>query len=489
MLNLSTPRWPKPPRDWQSEAFAAAQAHFGQPNPEPVIGSAIMGAGKAMLIGAICGAAQTEAGEVIVVSTSSVMLVNDLQKTIEECTGETVGTWYTHRKRLARIVVACVPSVGALARKLQSREKRVALWIADEVHRTECSTILKEYETLNPAHALGVTATPFRSDKWEAISLFHHVLFRYGVSGALKDGVVVPWRISHSEAGGNLDKACMAMIAGATGPGLANAVNIKDAEEFAAMLTAAGIESKAIHSHLSMSKRMGIMSLLENGKLRCVVHVNLLAEGANFPWLRWLCLRRQVDSRVRFIQEIGRLLRSHPGKADATFYDPHDLFGHFNLTYAEALGEPPEKPECQIEMPLGEAMARTHDADPAVAIAALESIVRSLVVACEASGTLANRKTLAKADRLKPSTSLQHVAVSEAARGALQVAPHGWIACLQDIVGEPSRLRFGFAADLIVALWGVRDAGRWPAMDAGGRISVALGVRPCGQMVFEGAVS
>jgi hypothetical protein len=64
----------------------------------------------------------------------------------------------------------------------------------------------------------------------------------------------------------------------------------------------------------------------------------MLVEGVDFPWLRWICLRRQVKSRVRFIQELGRVLRASPGKDKARVLDPNDLFGEFQLTYADALG-------------------------------------------------------------------------------------------------------------------------------------------------------
>ena len=75
-------------------------------------------------------------------------------------------------------------SVPALAVRLQKARKKVCLWLADEVHRVECPTILLDYENLAPAHAIGMTATPFRSDKSEAISLFDKMLYRYGVAQA-----------------------------------------------------------------------------------------------------------------------------------------------------------------------------------------------------------------------------------------------------------------------------------------------------------------
>jgi hypothetical protein len=354
----------------------------------------------------------------------------------------------------------------------------VALWIADECHKTECSTILDDFKNLSPAHSLGLTATPFRSDLCEAISLFGRLIYRYGVAEAQADEVVCPWRIVHAQAVDGLDRTCLDLVRDAKGPGLANATDIEDAEGFAAYLNGQGVPTKAIHSRLMPRDRRRVLRELRDGALRCAVHVNLLAEGANYPWLRWLLLRRQVESRVRFVQEIGRLLRSHPGKGEATFYDPHDLFGNFQLGYAEALGEPPEKPEWEGPIDPMVAAERLREANIPVALAWIESVIRCLVVACDAAGLMGGRKTIAKAERLKPATELQCAALRsgiERARGAI---PAGWRTCLRAVADRPDGLRFGFAADLIAALSGIVKGNRWPPIDGAGRISAAPAAEP-----------
>ena len=64
---------------------------------------------------------------------------------------------------------------------------------------------------------------------------------------------------------------------------------------------------------------------LEVGDRRCIVDVSLLVEGVDWPFLLWGCLRRPLRASVAFVQQIGRFLRTHPGKTKATILDPHDL--------------------------------------------------------------------------------------------------------------------------------------------------------------------
>jgi len=483
-LALKSPNWRYPSRRWQGEAFGAVRNHLLGASPVPAVVSAIMGAGKSLLIEELCAAARLRRNEIIVVSTSTQHLVEDLADAIRQRTG-TCGYWYGRRKMLGRVVVSCYDSTIQLAKKLERAGKRVALWIADECHRTECETVLRAYEQLAPAHAIGMTATPFRTDaQWESISLFGTLLYRYTAAQAQADNVVVPWRIVHSETGGELDDVCLEMIRSAEGPGLANAVNIADAEAFAKHLTTSGITSEAVHSRQRRQTQRQIIQRLKGGNLRCVVHVNMLSEGANFPWLRWLCLRREVESRVRFVQEVGRLLRVAPGKTEAIFYDPHDLFGTFSLAYAEALGEAPEKPEWEGIVPEPEEIAeRILDADEAVAIAWIESVVRTLVVAAETAGFPLRRKIIKKAERLAPSTLLQHIAMQEQIGDLNGTIPGDWKRCLQQIIDRPECVRFGFAADLLTLFQAVEDTGNWPDIQTRIRHVKLIGD---GQLQFAG---
>jgi superfamily II DNA or RNA helicase len=166
------------PRAWQVKALERAQTATGS----PVI-RAVTGAGKSILIAEL---AHLATGRVLV-TTPTVQLVDQLAATLT-ARGLTVGKFYTHAKDTdAPVIVCCNPSLGELARLISPP----ALWIADECHKTESDEIKSVLETWSPERRVGVTATPYRSDADERLSLFDSLAYNYGPAEAIRDGVVV----------------------------------------------------------------------------------------------------------------------------------------------------------------------------------------------------------------------------------------------------------------------------------------------------------
>ena len=331
---------PWTPREWQAAALPPVLDTIE--TGKRTIVSAVMGSGKSILISEV--ARQRLGHDAIVVTTPTQALVDQLASTLSQRLGaDQVGRYFTHAKDVDRpVIVACNASAPAVAEVLTAQGRRVGLWIADEVHRTESAQMLRAARALQPAAQLGFTATPFRSEGHQRLRLWDEVAFRYSLADALRDEVLVPWTVIpwDGEGADDLDSVCLELIRlYAAGPGMVNAADIEDAEEFAQALRDHGIDADTVHSRRCAGGNADAIAALEAGDLACIVHVNMLAEGIDLPWLRWLCLRRPVSARVRFIQEVGRVLRASPGKDRAVLMDPHDLFGAFGWDLAEALGE------------------------------------------------------------------------------------------------------------------------------------------------------
>jgi len=331
------------PRAWQKQAYPIIVDAIEDGVSACV--QAVMGAGKSVLIAEIAATAELDDDEVIVISTPTRALVEQLCDTISERVGP-VGRYYTHEKDIDhQVIVACNASMSRLADELNEEGISVALWIADEAHRTQTDQILSIQQTLGADECLGFTATPYRSDETEILCLYDRLIFKYAPKHALRDGVVVPWRICHhsGDDGENLDEVCANWIEQAVhvdeiGPIVCDAYSIKDAEDFASFLCEKGIRASAVHSEMPRDEVRHHLDRLRTGEISVVVHVALLREGVDLPWLRGLVLRRDVNSRVGFAQQVGRVLRSHPGKEIAVIFDPHDLFNRHSLTYEAALG-------------------------------------------------------------------------------------------------------------------------------------------------------
>ncbi len=332
------------PRAWQAAALDAVVDDWIAGDDAGVV-CAVMGAGKSAVIAELCALAVAW-GWCVVVTVPSQALVRQTAAVIAGRVGEAhVGAWYQHRREVRAVTVACVDSLGSLP--VQAPD----LWIADEAHGTEAPAVLEWAQVARPVRRLGMSATPYRADEREALRLWSHEVYRYDAGDAIRDGVLVPWR-RHGIVGQgvDVDEACADWIAAQRGaPGIVSATSIDDAEAYAATLSDRGIPAMAVHSRMSRAAVDARIAALERGEVTALVHVALLVEGVDLPWLRWLCLRRRRASRVAFAQEVGRVLRSSAGKERAEIFDPWDLLGTFGLSEPAALGEAmrPERAERQ----------------------------------------------------------------------------------------------------------------------------------------------
>ena len=321
-----------PLRKWQAEALPLAldcvlKQLAGESKPQVI--SACTGSGKSRLIAELAAAraALLLEEQVIVVTTPTRRLVRQLSATLAQHISEPIAQHYTSAKwrGKARIIVCCNASAPGLAKMLAAAGKTVALWIADECHRTETPEIYEFCEDAPALAAIGFTATPFRASDKERLQKWHDELYRYSPTMALADGCLVPWRaVTWTVPGTELDDACVDMIKAHKhlGPGVVNAYHIDDANSFALLLNSEGIKAGAIHSRLTTTVQDALLEQLRTGALDVLVYPSMLSEGVDLPWLAWGCLRRKVSSKVRFIQELGRFLRTNAGKTEAVILDP-----------------------------------------------------------------------------------------------------------------------------------------------------------------------
>lgn len=446
------------PRRWQSEALVAA-ADALVAGRWGVI-SAVMGAGKSVLIFGLVrwwlSDPRRAALGPVVVTTPTVRLVDQLAETLGA--GLSVGKFYTHAKEAdAPVVVCCNASARRLAETLG---QRVGLWVADEAHRTESEGLLEAAEVLNPHARVAVTATPFRSNEKERITAFNETLYRYTPADAIRDpNVIVPWRIVGWQGREvDVDDACISLIREhGRGPGIVNASTIADAEAFAARLTREGLRAEAVHSQLPRGESERRIAALKVGQLAAVVHVSLLVEGVDYPWLRWACLRRMTAARVRFVQEVGRVLRWHPGKAEAVLLDPNNLFDDHMLTAEDALGW--REPEAETGGTPGEARsdeeAEERNVEPKVRRVRARNAVavwaRELVLALSAEW-VERIKATSSAWRAQPPSPAQLAYLARLVHDAGALLPSNHEAAARAVIASGVILTSGVTSDLIGVL-------------------------------------
>lgn len=465
---------PWSPRAWQRDALPVIIDNLKAGRRGIV--SATMGSGKSILQTALVAAALPKAGDrAIVVTAPRQALVGQLAATMRTWVGdETVGTFYADKKQADRpVVIACNASVKKLRQRLEEDGRRVALLICDEAHGTQGATLQAEIPKLDPAALVGFTATPFRSAPRESLELFESVFVRYTLADAVADGVLVPMR--HERFRGfdpdSVDETCLAMMrVHAEGPGIVSAKSIEDADSYAAWLTERGFEAESIHSRHTGRQRRDKLERLRTGEVSALVHVSLLSEGVDLPWLRWLCLRRNVQARVRFLQEVGRVFRVDPDtsspwgpKTEGVVLDPHLLLGRHGLVNLEAIGKALEEAADAD----AQGAKRERNGEP-------EEPTEDEVIALDELRMFLSQLHSALTDKglIKPSakyaTGYQGWRLAEISpKQVKSIASASWATChvparyrkaVKQLVKVPWALNKGDASDLLDVLWG---GSRW----------------------------
>lgn len=335
-LTETAPWCGRTPRRWQPEAIDAVLQAFRRGVKRPLV-QACTGAGKSIWLAELAALCKGR----VLVTTPSQQLVQQLHRTLSDRLPGEVGLAYQHGWDVEhRVVVTCNASLS----ELLDENPRWDCWIADEAHRMEGEGLRTQRDRIQRKVACGLTATPFRADKrgvdWDEL------VYSYPSGQAVEDGVLVPWRAVRWDGTGKptVDELVDGWVREAEGPGVVSATSISDAEE-----TAKRLGVLAIHSGISARERHRRLQMLERGEIPCLVHVSMLVEGIDLPWLRWLALRRPVGSPVRLVQEIGRVLRAHPGKTEAVLYDPYNLIGALGLTHEAQLEDALATEEAQAE--------------------------------------------------------------------------------------------------------------------------------------------
>lgn len=226
------------------------------------------------------------------------------------------------RKRLPPSVqVATVQTLAARGNRPEAN-----LLILDEAHHyraDQWSAVVEHYRT---ARVLGLTATPQRSDGRPLGDMFDTIVDAASYSELLEAGHIVPARVFQPRSGqltGGIAqcpiRAYQRYGEGARGFVFVGAV--ARAKELAERFSDAGIPTAVVHGNTPRAEREASLRRFRAGDLRLLVNVNVLTEGVDVPEARVCLLERNVGFTGAYMQMVGRVLRSAPGKESAIVID------------------------------------------------------------------------------------------------------------------------------------------------------------------------
>lgn len=247
--------------------------------------------------------------------------------------GETPSYW-------DGITFATVQSARARLETLPS----FGLVLVDEAHHIGADMFLDTLAALAPPMLAGVTATPWRGDRYDLDDLLGPPLVRMGIADGLREGFLsdvdyrlladnVDWQIiqdasMHSYSLTQLNKRLILPTRDEEAANITRAVfdaekrragvvfspTVAHAELFAGVLRLHGLRAEAISSETPARERDVLMAKFRAGQLDLVVTVDLFNEGVDVPDVDLVVFMRATHSRRIFVQQLGRGLRVSPGK-------------------------------------------------------------------------------------------------------------------------------------------------------------------------------
>lgn len=282
-------------------------------------------------------------GKRVVVLAHRMKLVSQLRNALNS-----MGLVTTSRPGGAGILVGTFQALARHARKLGV----VDLLVIDECHRASSSSLYarmyRELREINPAlRALGLSGTPYRLDGKGLLShdgMFD--LFHVTVSPRelLNQGVLVPVDAFAYEAidlagvrktGGDYNAGDMGRAASringdvvreylehaAGTQTVAFCANIPHAQSLLAEFQANGVRAGMVTGKMSEEEQESQFAKLERREIDVLLNVQLITEGHDLPSLETAIIARATQSEALWLQMLGRVLRSSPGKTKARVHD------------------------------------------------------------------------------------------------------------------------------------------------------------------------
>lgn len=257
--------------------------------------------------------------------------------------------YYTGRSRDADVDVLCA-SVQTLA-KAEHLERfapqHFDYVVIDEFHHAAAGTYRRLLTHFAPSFLLGLTATPDRTDQSDILSLCDDNLvyschlfagiqagllapFHYhGIQDESVDYREVPWRNGRfdpeqlSNKLATLARARHALRewrSKAQQRTLAFCVSTRHADYMAEQFTRAGVSAAAVYSGSTLGRAQALEKL-HAGTLQVVFSVDLFNEGVDLPSIDTVMMLRPTESKILFLQQLGRGLRRSEGKQHLVVLD------------------------------------------------------------------------------------------------------------------------------------------------------------------------
>ena len=267
--------------------------------------------------------------------------------------------FYMGQEREIQVDILCasVQTLGREEHLARFSPQHFDYIVIDEFHHAAAPTYRRLLSHFAPKFLLGLTATPDRTDQSDILTLcddnlvFVRNLFAgitagllapfhyFGIWDETVDYKAIPWRNGHfdpTELSNKLATLARARHAfkqwreRSQQRTLAFCASTRHADYMADQFQRSGVVAAAVYSGSSMS-RGEALTRLADGRLQVIFSVDLFNEGVDLPAIDTVLMLRPTESKILFLQQLGRGLRKSEGKEKLVVLDfigNHQSFLH-----------------------------------------------------------------------------------------------------------------------------------------------------------------
>jgi superfamily II DNA or RNA helicase len=357
-------------RPYQSAAIESVRDEW-KANHKRTIVSMPTGTGKTWLFVFIIYMAKANGMRCLVLVNTDELVEQTVDKLNR--VGVQCGVIKAHRDEWSRdVVVASIQTISKPSRLTNLMPNHFMVVITDECHYANSPSYQRVLWYFADSWHLGVTATPFRGDKkslagagWDSVAYY------YPLQHAIDDGWLCPVkfvrvdtnvhvdavRTSKNEHTGERDFSAKLLEKTVNTPERNNVIvdasimnlrgrrilafcaGVEHAVDLANAYRRRSIEAYAVYGAMRERHRRLILKAHRTGRFPVLTNCQILTHGYDDPSLDAIVMARPTESKVLYMQEIGRGLRPNPqsGKRDCLVLDVVDVAKKHQLAIGSEL--------------------------------------------------------------------------------------------------------------------------------------------------------
>lgn len=339
---------PYDPRPWQIEALASL-LRIRDAGYSRALVAVATGMGKTWLAAFDAkqlGEALKRRPRVLVIAHRAHILAQAeaaISLVLDHAFGEGRTSWYigSSSELDGDLVIASIQKLARPSGLDRLAEEYFDFVVMDEVHHAHAPSYRRVLARLNARFILGLTATPERTDGVDVASIFddnlaYHASIGDGIAEeslvpfhyvGIKDTVdfgQIPWRNGRFELeeleervirSERMDRLWLTMEKHPADRTIVFCCSRRHALFTRDWLRAKGLQAAAVFSGSGSDSYSESLERLRRGKLQCLCVVDMFNEGLDIPAVDRVIMLRPTESKVIFLQQLGRGLRASEGKS------------------------------------------------------------------------------------------------------------------------------------------------------------------------------